>query len=168
MTYKFTNRAEKAIQIANEIAANLGHDYIGTEHLLYGLVEEGTGIASKVLQNQGMTSDKILDEIEELIGRSEEEIDEPMGFTPRTKRVIENAFLEAKKMGNEYIGTEHLLIGIMVEGDSVAVRIMMDLGINPQKLYNEIVKIINEDEQSGDVKQNDKKGPVFSQVLGVP
>ena len=70
MTYKFTNRAEKAIQIANEIAANLGHDYIGTEHLLYGLVEEGTGIASKVLQNQGMTSDKILDEIEELIGRS--------------------------------------------------------------------------------------------------
>ena len=142
MTYKFTNRAEKAIQIANEIAANLGHDYIGTEHLLYGLVEEGTGIASKVLQNQGMTSDKILDEIEELIGRSEEEIDEPMGFTPRTKRVIENAFLEAKKMGNEYIGTEHLLIGIMVEGDSVAVRIMMDLGINPQKLYNEIVKVL--------------------------
>lgn len=99
MTYKFTNRAEKAIQIANEIAANLGHDYIGTEHLLYGLVEEGTGIASKVLQNQDMTSDKILDEIEELIGKSEEEIDEPMGFTPRTKRVIENAFLEAKKMG---------------------------------------------------------------------
>ena len=146
MTYKFTNRAEKAIQIANEIAANLGHDYIGTEHLLYGLVEEGTGIASKVLQNQGMTSDKILDEIEELIGRSEEEIDEPMGFTPRTKRVIENAFLEAKKMGNEYIGTEHLLIGIMVEGDSVAVRIMMDLGINPQKLYNEIVKVLKEGE----------------------
>lgn len=146
MTYKFTNRAEKAIQIANEIAANLGHDYIGTEHLLYGLVEEGTGIASKVLQNQGMTSEKILDEIEELIGRSEEEIDEPMGFTPRTKRVIENAFLEAKKMGNEYIGTEHLLIGIMVEGDSVAVRIMMDLGINPQKLYNEIVKVLREGE----------------------
>ena len=146
MTYKFTNRAEKAIQIANDIAASLGHNYIGTEHLLYGLVEENTGIASKVLQNQGMTSDKILDEIEELIGRSEDSIDEPMGFTPRTKRVIENAFLEAKKLGCEYIGTEHLLIGIMVEGDSVAVRIMMDLGINPQKLYNEIVKVLKEGE----------------------
>ena len=146
MTYKFTNRAEKAIQIANYIAASLGHNYIGTEHLLYGLVEENTGIASKVLQNQGMTSDKILDEIEELIGKSEESIDEPMGFTPRTKRVIENAFLEAKKLGCEYIGTEHLLIGIMVEGDSVAVRIMMDLGINPQKLYNEIVKVLKEGE----------------------
>lgn len=157
MTYKFTNRAEKAIQIANEIAANLGHDYIGTEHLLYGLVEEGTGIASKVLQNQGMTSDKILDEIEELIGRSEEEIDEPMGFTPRTKRVIENAFLEAKKMGNEYIGTEHLLIGIMVEGDSVAVRIMMDLGINPQKLYNEIVKVLKEGESDSSTSTRSSK-----------
>ena len=157
MTYKFTNRAEKAIQIANEIAANLGHDYIGTEHLLYGLVEEGTGIASKVLQNQGMTSDKILDEIEELIGRSEEEIDEPMGFTPRTKRVIENAFLEAKKMGNEYIGTEHLLIGIMIEGDSVAVRIMMDLGINPQKLYNEIVKVLREGESDSSTSTRSSK-----------
>ena len=130
MTYKFTNRAEKAIQIANEIAANLGHDYIGTEHLLYGLVEEGTGIASKVLQNQGMTSDKILDEIEELIGKSEEEIDEPMGFTPRTKRVIENAFKEAKRLSSDYIGTEHLLIGIMRETDSIAVRILIDLNLN--------------------------------------
>ena len=77
MTYKFTNRAEKAIQIANEIAANLGHDYIGTEHLLYGLVEEGTGIASKVLQNQGMTSEKILDEIEEQKKKSMSQWDLP-------------------------------------------------------------------------------------------
>ena len=157
MTYIFKNRAEKAIEIADDIAANLGHSYIGTEHLLYGLLEENTGIASKVLQNQGMTSDKILDEIEELIGRSEEGIDEPMGFTPRTKRVIENAFLEAKKLGCEYIGTEHLLIGIMVEGDSVAVRIMMDLGINPQKLYNEIVKVLKEGENDNTVSKRSVK-----------
>lgn len=153
MTYKFTNRAEKAIQIANDIAANLGHNYIGTEHLLYGLVEENTGIASKVLQNQGMTSDKILEEIDNLIGKAEESIDEPIGFTPRTKRVIENAFLEAKKLDCEYIGTEHLLIGIMVEGDSVAVRIMMDLGINPQKLYNEIVKVLKEGESDSTISK---------------
>ena len=144
--YKFTNKAEKAIQIANEIASELGHNYIGTEHLLYGLVEEGTGLASKVLQNQGMTSEKVLDEIEALIGTSEETDNDPIGFTPRTKRVIENSFIEAKKTGNEYIGTEHLLIGIMVEGDSVAVRILMDLDINPQKLYNEISKVLKEGE----------------------
>ena len=163
MTYKFTNRAEKAIQIANEIAANLGHNYIGTEHLLYGLVDENTGIASKVLQNQAITSEKILQEIDELIGKAEQSIDGPMGFTPRTKKVIENAFLEAKKLGDEHIGTEHLLIGIMVEGDSVAVRIMMDLGVNPQKLYNEIVKVLKEGENdSFDNKKSSKSSGSYN------
>lgn len=151
MTYKFTNRAQKAIEIANELANELGHNYIGTEHLLYGLSKEGTGVASKVLENQNITPEKIIDEIEELIGKSGdfENSNGTIGFTPRTKRVIENAFREARKIGTEYIGTEHLLIGIMLEGDSVAVRIMMDLNANPQKLYNEIVKVINEDGETG-------------------
>ena len=157
MTYKFTNRAEKTLQIASDIAAELGHEYIGTEHILYGLVEENTGIASKILENQGVTSDKVLAEIEELIGKSEDSIDEPEGFTPRTKRVIENAFLEAKKMGNEYIGTEHLLIGIMIEGDSVAVRILMDSGVNPQKLYNELLKVLKEGESENDNVRNSSR-----------
>ena len=150
MTYKFTNRAEKALEIANELAIELNHNYIGTEHLLYGLVNEGTGVASKVLEMQGVTSEKVLEEIEMLIGRGNEEQEktETVGFTPRTKRVIENAFREAKRLDSEYIGTEHLLIGIMKEGDSVAVRIMLDLNVNPQKLYNEIVKLVNEDENS--------------------
>ncbi len=147
MMYKFTARAEKAIEIANDIAMELGHKYIGTEHILYGLCKEGTGIASKVLENQNITDEDILQEIEMLIGTGEAIDDrETLGFTPRSKRVIENAFIEARKLGSEYIGTEHLLIGIMREGDSVAVRIMMDLGIDPRKLYNEIVKVINEDE----------------------
>ena len=154
MMYKFTSRAEKAINIANEIAAELGHNYIGTEHLLYGLIEEGSGLASKVLQDQGLTSEKVLEEIDELIGRGEA-IDKPAGFTPRTKRVIENAFIEAKKMGNDFIGTEHLLIGIMVEGDSIAVRILMDSDVNSQKLYNDLVKVIKEgDEDSESSKSN--------------
>ena len=147
MKYKFTNSAEQAIVIANELAARLGHKYIGTEHILYGLAEEQNGVASKVLESQGVTSDDILKEIEELVGVSEEgpiEDIESIGFTPRTKRVIENAFAEARKLGSEYIGTEHILVGIMREGDSVAVRIMMDLNVNPQRLYNEIVKAINE------------------------
>lgn len=149
MIYKFTKRAEKALEQANKVAIKLGHNYIGTEHLLYGLVKEGAGIAGKVLESQGVTLEKILKEIEALIGVNEEAVDtieSSVGFTPRTKRVIENAFKEAKKQGNDYIGTEHLLIGIMREGDSVAVRIMLDLNVDPQKLYNEIVKVLNEDE----------------------
>ncbi len=146
MIYKFTARAEKAIEIANEIALELGHNYIGTEHLLYGLAKEGTGVASKVIENQNVTADDILQEIEMLIGTGEPLTQgESMGFTPRSKRVIENAFIEARKLGSEFIGTEHILIGIMREGDSVAVRIMMDLDIDPRKLYNEIMKVIEED-----------------------
>ena len=148
MTYKFTKRAEKAIEIANDIAGTLGHNYIGTEHILYGLVKEGAGIASKVLENQGVAPEKVMIEIENLIGVNEEgssAISNAIGFTPRTKRVIEIACREAKKQGNDYIGTEHLLIGIMKEGDSVAVRIMLDLSVEPQKLYNEIMKVLNDD-----------------------
>ena len=148
MMYKFTNRAEKALEIAQELAVEFGHNYIGTEHLLYGLVKEGTGVASKVLENQDITAEKIAEEIDELIGKGDAVEESEVGFTPRTKRVIENAFREARKLGSEYIGTEHLLIGIMREGDSVAVRIMIDLNVNPQKLYNEIVKVINEDDNA--------------------
>ena len=158
MTYKFTNRAEKAIQIANDIANDFGHNYIGTEHLLYGLSKEGTGVASKVLENQGVVPEKIEAEIEELIGSVPKLSEETtIGFTPRTKRVIENSYREARKLGSEFIGTEHILIGIMLEGDSIAVRILMDLDVNPQKLYNEIVKVINEDEQIEGSKSNEKK-----------
>ena len=145
MTYKFTNSAQNVLEIAKEIAIELGHNYIGTEHLLYGLTEEDNGVASKVLENQNINSENVLEEIENLIGREEKNITS-LGFTPRTKRVLENAFVEARKLDSDYIGTEHILIGIMREADSIAVRILLDLGINPQKLYNEIVKVIEEDE----------------------
>lgn len=146
MTYKFTNSAQNVLKIANELASNLGHHYIGTEHLLYGLAKEDSGIASKVLEKQNITEDNVLAEIEALIGSEEISIENTAGFTPRTKRVIENAYREARRLGTEYIGTEHLLVGIMREADSIAVRIMLDLNVNPQKLYNEIVKVINTDE----------------------
>ena len=154
MQYKFTNRAEKALQIANEIATDLGHSYIGTEHLLYGLAKEGNGVASKVLELQDVTPEKIEEEIEVLIGIIDEDIEVigTAGFTPRTKKVIENAYRDAKKLSSEFIGTEQLLVGIMQEADSVAVRILLDLGVNPQKIYNEIVKVVNEE----DFAQNDK------------
>ena len=145
MTYKFTNSANKAIEIANDIALELGHNYIGTEHILYGLAKEGAGIASKVLENQEVMADDILNKIEELIG-SDEPIENIIDFTPRTKRVVESAFIEARKFGYNYIGTEHLLIGILREGDCIATKILLDLNVNIPKLYNEIVKVINEGE----------------------
>ncbi len=158
MVYKFTKRAEKALEYAGDLAQGFGHNYIGTEHILYGLVKEGSGVASQVLNMQKITAENVVEEIEVLIGKGDKFQNRgEIGFTPRSKRVIENAFLEARKLGSEFIGTEHLLIGIMREGDSVAVRIMMDLNVNPQKLYNEIVKVINEDENAG-VSDKQPKG----------
>ena len=145
MTYNFTSRAKKAIEIANEFAIECGHRYIGTEHILYGLSKEGSGVAAKVLENQGITPENIIDVTIDLVGK-DEPINDTLGFTPRTKRVIENAFIEARKLGYSYIGTEHILIGILREGDSVATRILLELNINIPKLYGEIIKVINEGE----------------------
>ena len=145
MIYKFTNTSKNAMEIANQLAIDLGHNYVGTEHLLYGLVKEGKGVACKVLENQAITADLIYNEITELIGTTKKLNENTLGFTPRTKRVLENSFKEAKKEGFDYIGTEHILLGIMKEGDSIAVRILLNLKLNPQKLYNEILKLTNED-----------------------
>ena len=136
MIYKFTNRAKKAIEISDDISLELGHNYIGTEHILYGLISEGEGIASKVLENQNVTADDILNKIEELIGR-DEPIENIVDFTPRTKRVVESAFIEARKLGYNYIGTEHLLLAIIKEDDCVAVRIIAELNVEISKIYNE-------------------------------
>lgn len=145
MYQRFTEKAEKAIAFSQQSAVELGHNYVGTEHILLGLIKEGTGVAARVLQAQGITEEKVIKEIEELIGRGESAGEQPVGFTPRTKRVLELAFKEARRMGQGYIGTEHLLLGIMKEGESVAVRIMMDLGVDPQKLLNELVKVLTEE-----------------------
>ena len=153
MIYKFTNKAKKVIEIANDISVELGHNYIGTEHILYGLVKEGEGIAAKVLNNKGITEEKVRVKIEEILGRGRE-IKETLGFTPRTKRVLENAFLEAKRIGYNYIGTEHLLLAIMKEVDCVAVRIITELNVEISKIYNEIAKVINEEELDSEIKKD--------------
>ena len=147
MTYKFTKSSENVLSIANNLAQDMGHNYIGTEHILYGLVVENSGVASKVLENQGVSSELILERIEALIGSSEEPISQIIGFTPRSKRIIENAFVESKKLGSDFIGTEHILIGIMKEGDSIAVRILLDLGVRVEDIYNEIVRVLNDYEK---------------------
>jgi len=142
---RFTEKAEKAIAYAQEGAMKLGHNYVGTEHLLLGLVQEGTGVAAHVLRSQDVTLEKVIKEIENLIGKGEQMGQQPLGFTPRTKRVLELSFKEARSMGQNYIGTEHLLLGMLKEGDSVAIRILLDLGVDIQKLASEIMRMLKEE-----------------------
>ena len=156
MIYKFTNKAKKVIEIANDISIELGHKYIGTEHILYGLVKEGEGIAAKVLMNKGITEDKVIKKTEEMLGRGKQ-IKESMGFTPRSKKVLENAFLEAKRVGYNFIGTEHLLLAILKEEDCIAIKIITELNIEISKIYTEIARVINEEEDK-DINKEITKG----------
>ena len=144
MVYKFTKSGEKAIENASDIVIYLGHNYIGSEHILYGLAKETNGLARKVINNQGITSDNILQKIEEVIGRANIILGNGIGFTPRSKKVIENAYIEAKRIGSDYISTEHMLIGILEEPESVASKILVELNCNIDKMYNDISKILNE------------------------
>ena len=156
MDYKFTARAKKAIDLANKIALELGHNFIGTEHILYGLTKEGSGVASKVLENQAISSENIKEEIVNLIG-SESKTNKILDFTPRTKRVLENSLVEAKQVGYDYIGTEHLLVGILREGDSIAVRILLNLNIDLPKIYKELTNTLSELESATGISNDGLK-----------
>ncbi len=141
---KFTERAEKALRYGHESATEFGHNYVGTEHILLGLLKEGKGVAARILNNQGISTEKVVKKIDELIGVSTPTSEQPAGLTPRTKRVLELSYVEARRLGHNYIGTEHILLGVLREGESVAVRILSDLGVDNQKLFGEVVKLINE------------------------
>ena len=153
MTYKFTKSSSKAIELANNIAKDLGHNYVGTEHLLYGLVKEQNGVAGKVLHSEDVLGETVAKKIDEFIGH-EQPIDNVTDFTPRTKKVLENAFIEARKLGYSFIGTEHLLIGILKENDCIAMRILFELNINSAKIYNEIINVIEEGEKITEKSKN--------------
>ena len=157
MIYKFTKSGEQVLNLANELASDLGHSYIGSEHILYGLSCEENGVASKVLENQGITPEDILDKIEEFLGAGIKTNFSILGFTPRTKKILENAYAEAKKLGTNFIGTEHILIGIMKESDSLAIRILFDLDVNPDDLYSDIAKTLNEFEENLNDINKDKQ-----------
>jgi len=168
MTYKFTESAEKAIQYANEITLKLGHNYIGSEHILYGLVKEKTGISNKVLEEQGIVADKVENEIKKIMGETLVKTKKILGFTPRTKRILENASAEAKKVASNYIGTEHILVGIMREEDSIAIRILINLSVDLKKIYDNVLKVINEsiaeEKQLKNRVQNNEKDRAYSET----
>lgn len=157
MVYKFTKSGEKVLTISNELAIDLGNSYIGTEHILYGLVCEGNGVAGKALSKQNLTPEDILDEIDDLIGGKVKENFSVLGFTPRTKKVLENAYLEAKKLGTNFIGTEHILIGLLKESECIAIRILESLDIKIDKIYSDIADILNDYESEVNNQANQKE-----------
>ncbi|MBN2097155.1 MAG: ATP-dependent Clp protease ATP-binding subunit [Candidatus Omnitrophica bacterium] len=145
MFNRFTERARKVIILAKEEAKRFNHDYIGTEHILLGLIREGEGVASAVLQNLGLGLDKIRLEIEKLVQPGPTTvISGDIPFTPRAKRVIELAMEEARNLGHNYIGTEHLLLGLLHEGEGVAAQVLLSLGLDLNKLRNEVMELLGQ------------------------
>lgn len=142
---RFTEKAQKALIYAQEEARALGHNYVGTEHMLLGLLREEDGIAAKVLKNMGADIESVREEIINLVGKGNFNFNEGFGYTPRTKRVMELSFYEARNLGHNYIGTEHLLLGLLREGEGVAARVLMDLGIDLQRARDEVIKMLKEE-----------------------
>ncbi len=163
--YEFTERAAASLEYAKKFAIDNNYSYIGTEHILYGLVKEGEGLAAKILLKQGVTIDYIQQEILRIDGvMTTKEIEEP-DLTPRAKRIVENSIRESKRMNHNYIGTEHILLALMREIDSVAVRILIEANVDPQKLFAELLKLISEDSpiNSFNSEQKDITTPTLNQ-----
>ena len=141
---KFTQRAAQALNFSKECSNALGHNYIGTEHILWGLVKEGGGIAANVLLSSGVTDSKVMEKIITIIGKGDGNA--PIaGYTPRTKRVLELSYAETRRMGQNFIGTEHIMLGLLREGESIAIRILLELGVDINKLYDNLITMLQED-----------------------
>lgn len=145
---RFTERAQKVLALAQEEANRLGHNNIGTEHVLLGLVREGEGIAAKALYALGLGSEKIQEEVENLIGRGQDSSQAPH-YTPRAKKVIELSMDEARKLGHSYVGTEHILLGLIREGEGVAARVLNNLGVSLNKARQQVLQLLGSSESAG-------------------
>ena len=141
---KFTERARKVLQLAQEEAQRFNHNYIGTEHLLLGLVREGEGVAAKVLANLGVELNKVRSAVEFIIGRGDRTVTGDIGLTPRAKKVIELSVDEARRLNHHYIGTEHLLLGLVREGEGIAAGVLESLGVSLDKVRSQVIYVLNQ------------------------
>jgi predicted O-methyltransferase YrrM len=152
---RFTERARKVLAVAQEEAQRMGHDYIGTEHLLLGLIREGDGVAAKVLSNLGVDLTKVRSAVESIIGRGDRPTSGEIGLTPRGKKVIELAVDEARRLSHHSIGVEHLLLGLIREGEGIAAGVLESLGVNLEKARSEVIKMLT---QTGSVRPPREEG----------
>jgi ATP-dependent Clp protease ATP-binding subunit ClpC len=141
---KFTDRARKVLTLAQDEAQRFNHNYIGTEHLLLGLVREGEGVAARVLENMNVELSKVRTAVEFIIGRGDRPVVGEVGLTPRAKRVIELAIDEARRLGHNYIGTEHLLLGLVREGEGIAAGVLESLGVNLDKVRHQVIHVLSQ------------------------
>ncbi|MDI6601258.1 MAG: ATP-dependent Clp protease ATP-binding subunit [Thermoanaerobacteraceae bacterium] len=148
---RFTERAQRVLILANEEAKALNHNYVGTEHILLGLLKENEGVAAQALHNLGVQFDEIRKRIESLIGKGTMPVD-VIGYTPRAKRVLELSFVEARRLGHNYVGTEHILLGLLREGEGVAARVLMEMSVDLNRARDEVMKLLSQ-EPGSTVKQ---------------
>ncbi|MGH2457524.1 MAG: ATP-dependent Clp protease ATP-binding subunit [Chloroflexota bacterium] len=151
---KFTERARKVLTLAQEEAQRFNHNYIGTEHLLLGLVREGDGVAAKVLANMGVELNKVRSAVEFIIGRGDRMVMGEIGLTPRAKKVIELAVDEARRLNHHYIGTEHLLLGLVREGEGIAAGVLESLGVSLDKVRAQVIHVLS---QSSSYSQHESR-----------
>jgi ATP-dependent Clp protease ATP-binding subunit ClpA len=144
---RFTERAKKVLTLAQEEAERSRHNYIGTEHLLVGLLREGDGLAAKVLNNLGVEIGTVRQVIESVLGRPEDILIQQITPTSRVKKVIEISFEEARRMDHKFVGTEHLLLGLMIEGEGIAAHVLKDLGVTLEQARAEIERLLAGGEQ---------------------
>jgi len=146
---KFTERARRVIAMAESEAKKLNHNYVGTEHILLGLVKEKKGIAGKVLSEEAnLKENQIIDVIKSIIGKGKTKVDGTIGLTPRSKKVLNLSMEEARKLNHNYIGTEHILLGLIAEGEGVAIRILQEVGVDLEKVKKEIMDILSDGSQN--------------------
>jgi ATP-dependent Clp protease ATP-binding subunit ClpC len=165
---KFTDRARKVLTLAQDEAQRFNHNYIGTEHLLLGLVREGEGVAARVLENMNVELPKVRTAVEFIIGRGDRPVVGEVGLTPRAKRVIELAIDEARRLGHNYIGTEHLLLGLVREGEGIAAGVLESLGVSLDKVRHEVIRVLSQSSSAGPAQETKRasKTPTVDQ-LGV-
>ena len=156
----FTKRARHVMTLAQEEAQHFQHNYIGTEHLLLGLLREGEGVASQVLSNLGIEVEQVRHAVEAIIGRGERIVDGELGLTPRTKKVIELALDEARRLTHHFIGTEHLLLGLIREGDGIAAGVLENFGLHLEQVRTETLRVLRQHQQG----QEEAPAPVIPPV----
>ena len=142
MFERFTDRARRVVVLAQEEARMLNHNYIGTEHILLGLIHEGDGVAAKALESLGISLDAVRQQVEEIIGQGQQAPSGHIPFTPRAKKVLELSLREALQLGHDYIGTEHILLGLIREGDGVAAQVLVKLGTDLNRVRQQVIQLL--------------------------
>ena len=178
MFERFTDRARRVVVLAQEEARMLNHNYIGTEHILLGLIHEGEGVAAKALESLGISLEGVRQQVEEIIGQGQQAPSGHIPFTPRAKKVLELSLREAKQLDHNYIGTEHILLGLIREGEGVAAQVLVKLGADLPRVRQQVIQLLSSyaggeegagavDEEGAEAVEEDLEAEIVAAIGGV-